>query len=185
MENINLFETFTQRLNDGKFSYFITGSIAAIYYGMPRLTHDVDIILDISRGRIATFIQLFATEEFYVPPLETIIEESARTVRGHFNLIHLKSGFKADIYLIGTDPLQHWALKNKKEVKTGKQTFYIAPAEYVIIRKLEYYQEGESGKHLEDIRNMLDISGDLINFKFIDGEVTRRGLTKLWSKLKE
>ena len=185
MENIQLFETFTQRLNSGKFSYFITGSVASIYYGLPRLTHDIDILINIPPERITDFIHLFSAEEFYVPPKETIFEEVARSVRGHFNLIHLKSGFKADIYLIGKDSLHRWAFEHRKKIKIAGRFFYIAPPEYVIIRKLEYFREGESEKHLEDIRNMLNVSRALISFDFIKQEVSRRGLTKEWQKLRK
>jgi len=185
MENIQLFESFTQRFNYGNFSYFITGSVASIYYGLPRLTHDVDIIIDIPVEKIDAFINLFSAKEFYIPPKETIIEEVARTVRGHFNLIHLKSGFKADLYLIGKDSLHLWAEANKKELKIDDCHFYIAPPEYVILRKLEYFQEGKSEKHLDDIRNMLVVSRELINYDYIDKETISRGLSKEWQKLKK
>ena len=184
MENFQLFETFTKRFNSGDFTYFVTGSIASIYYGLPRLTHDVDIIIDIPTERIDDFIHLFSPEEFYIPPRETVFEESSRSVRGHFNLIDLKNGFKADIYLLGKDPLHRWALKNRKEIKIDNNNLYIAPPEYVIIRKLEYYQEGGSDKHLDDIANMLDISRDLIDFDLLEKEIKNRGLIKEWQEVK-
>jgi hypothetical protein len=183
MENTQLFEIFTEKLNLGKYSYFITGSIASIYFGLPRLTHDVDIVLDLPGDEINHLIQLFDVEEFYIPPRETIIAELNRTVRGHFNLIHFKTGFKADIYLLGNDPLHRWALDNRKEIKIGSHIFYIAPPEYVIIRKLEYYQEGGSDKHLEDISNMLDISRDIIDHPFLEEEIKKRGLQSAWAEL--
>jgi hypothetical protein len=49
--------------------------------------------------------QLFDKKDFYIPPEETLISEIGRPSRGHFNLIHLTSGFKADIYLSGMDTL--------------------------------------------------------------------------------
>jgi len=185
MENIRLFEKFTDRLNSGKFSYVVTGSIASIYYGLPRLTHDVDIILDMPVDRVDDFIRLFSPDEFYVPPKETIIEETTRSIRGHFNMIDLKNGFKADFYLVGKDSLHRWALKNKKELITENHIAYIAPPEYVIVRKLEYYQEGESDKHLDDIRNIIEISSDLIDFELLEREIGNRGIINEWRKVKE
>ena len=167
MAQSEIFEIFSEKLNKGKFPYFITGSIASIYYGLPRLTHDVDIVLNLSKNRINEFIQLFASKEFYIPPEETIIAESNRTIRGHFNLIHFETGFKADIYLIGDDELHIWALDQRKKVKINDRSFFVAPPEYVIIRKLEFYKEGRSGKHIEDIQNMIEISSDLIDFDFL------------------
>ena len=184
MEHTQLFEAFTERLHSGKFSYIITGSVASIYYGLPRLTHDIDIVLDISREKIREFVELFDKKDFYIPPEETLISEIGRPSRGHFNLIHLISGFKADIYLSGTDTLHHWAVDNRKDIKIGQHIIFIAPPEYVIIRKLEYYREGRLDKHLEDIRNMLQISHEIINTEFLENEINERGLTNFWQGLK-
>ena len=185
MENRQLFEIFTERLNAVPFAYFISGSIASIYYGIPRLTHDVDILIDLSAQTIDRFLRLFSAEEFYLPPRETLLEETARAAGSHFNLIDLSSGFKADFYLIGQDPLQRWALDNRKEVKVNDHCFYMAPAEYVIIRKLEYFKAGGSDKHLEDIGNMLAISGDQIDGGFLEKEITSRGLHQIWDGIKK
>ena len=185
MEQPQLFEAFTERLNYGKFSYIISGSVASIYYGLPRLTHDIDIVCDLSRERIREFVDLFNEKEFYIPPEETLLAEISRPNRGHFNLINLTSGFKADIYITGTDKLHRWAVDNRKEAKVGRQVIFIAPPEYVIIRKLEYYREGRSDKHLEDIRNMIQISRELIDMVFLENEIRERGLTDYWKGAKK
>jgi hypothetical protein len=72
--------------------------------------------------------------------------EHSRGVRGHFNIIHHDTGFKADIYLAGRDPLHAWAFKHRREIETAETTLSVAPPEYVIIRKLEFHREGQSKK---------------------------------------
>ena len=57
-----------------------------------------------------------------------------------------------------------------------------APPEYVIVRKLEFYREGGSPKHLRDIRAMLDVSAELIDVATIEDWVRRRGLIEAWSE---
>ena len=86
--------------------------------------------------------------------------------------------------MIGQDPLQRWALDNRKEVKVDDHFFYVAPAEYVIVRKMEYFKEGGSEKHLEDIGNMLAISGDQMDGGFIEKEISGRGLDQIWDRIK-
>lgn len=82
-----------------------------------------------------------------------------RAQRGHFNLIHHESGFKADIYLAGADSLHVWGLAHRHiaEIEGGKVSF--APPEYVILRKLQFYREGRSSKHLRDIHRMINVLG--------------------------
>ena len=58
----------------------------------------------------------------------------------------------------------------------------VAPPEYVIVRKLEYFQEGGSEKHLRDIRGILAVSGELLDQAELLQWVTRRGLMAEWEK---
>src|SRR5690606_40215982 len=69
--------------------YLVTGGVAAIAYGEPRLTNDIDIVLRLPSRLAATLLRQFDPERFYVPPLETILEEVRRDQHGHFNLIEL------------------------------------------------------------------------------------------------
>lgn len=170
-------ELFTDPLEQAGISYVITGAIASIIYGEPRLTNDLDLVLNIKTGDLDRFMNLFPLEQFYCPPKETIVLEIRREARAHFNLIHHETGFKADCYLVGADPLQHWALAHRKviELPSGKK-LPLAPPEYVILKKLEYYQEGRSEKHLRDIEGMLKISAGIIDLNFLKSEAQKLGV---------
>ena len=185
MQEPNLFGIFASRLNNQKLNYMITGSVASIVYGEPRLTHDIDIILDLSISEIANFVAAFPAREFYVTPVEVIRDEILRPERGYFKLIHLETGFKADIFLRGESELHTWALERKKSIDFQGVTLFIAPPEYVIIRKLEYFQEGHSDKHLADIKNILTNSPDIIDLEFITAYSAKNGLADLWRSLRD
>src|SRR5205807_2764587 len=66
------------------------------------------------------------------------------------------------IYLSGQDPLHAWGLARARQLEVDGQRLVVAPPEYVILRKLEYYREGGSEKHLRDIRSMLSTSPQAI-----------------------
>jgi hypothetical protein len=146
---------FTRKLNELGLRYMVSGSIAAIYYGEPRMTNDVDIIVFLRREDGQRIAEAFDYDQFYCPPKEIIDAERAREQRGHFNLIHHETGFKADIYLTGRDELHSWGLSNAQSVEVDGDIVVFAPPEYVIIRKLQFYREGGSGKHLRDIHRMV------------------------------
>ena len=59
----------------------------------------------------------------------------------------------------------------------------LAPPEYVIVRKLEYFREGGSDKHLRDIRSMLAVSGDQLDRAALNDWIVRRGLEAEWQKI--
>jgi predicted nucleotidyltransferase len=144
MQEPELTLLFTRRLNALGARYMVSGSVAAGIYGAPRLTNDVDVIVVLDRAQIARLPEVFAETEFYLPPLEAIAEEAARAEHGHFNIIHHETGFKADIYLAGRDPLHAWALARARRLDVAGEPFVVAPPEYVILRKLEFYREGRA-----------------------------------------
>ena len=172
--------TFIRRLNLTQRPYMITGAAASIIYGEPRLTNDLDLILDLKKGDVPGFAQAFPLEEFYCPPEEVIILEAGRPVRGHFNLIHHETGFRADVYLAGKDPLHHWGLAKRKSVQVEDQAVWVAPIEYVILRKLEYYREGQSEKHLKDIAGMLEVSDAQVDMAWLEEQIAERQLQEVW-----
>lgn len=183
MPETNFFLVFIEKLNKLKTEYFVTGSLAAIIYGEPRLTHDIDIVIELSDKAIDLFPELFNADDFYCPPLEVIRAERQRSQRGHFNIIHLDSGFKADLYLTGRDEFHRWALTQKRKHQIAGIPIYVAPPEYVIARKLQFYSEGGSEKHIRDIESMLKISKDKIDFTILVEKISGLGLSDLWSKL--
>ncbi len=180
----DLFRVFTDRLEAAEIPYLVTGAVASMAYGEPRLTHDIDLILELKRKDAARLHQAFAGEQFYCPPQEVIEAEAARRTRGRFNLIHYETGYKADIYLAGGDPLHHWAMAHRVCLTLGGRPLWVAPPEYVIVRKLEYYREGHSEKHLRDIAGMLDVSGERIDRKTVEARVRALGLEAEWQAAK-
>jgi hypothetical protein len=158
--------------------YCVTGSVAASVYGEPRLTADIDVVLLLRIADIAALRSAFPDTAYYVPPDETLRLELARDSRGMFNLIHHASQFKADIYLAARDPMHAWALEHRRRIRLGDSGAWIAPPEYVILRKLEYLREGGQDKHVRDIRFMLAAS--MVDLAFVESEVARLGLQTQW-----
>jgi hypothetical protein len=168
MQNLNLFEIFIGLLNQSGINYFTTGSVASIVYGEPRLTHDIDLVISLSKTQLDQLIDLFPPGEFYVPPKEILITEMNRDSRGHFNVIHNKTGFKADFYMTGKDQLAIWAMSNVKKIEFDQIYINVAPIEYVIVKKLEFYKEGKSDKHITDTIGMINNSYDMINTEILE-----------------
>ncbi|MGH8020244.1 MAG: hypothetical protein ACREIA_18590 [Opitutaceae bacterium] len=173
---------FVERLESVGAPYMITGATAAIIYGQPRVTNDLDVVLDLDDATRPALLRMFPESEFYAPPESVIQAEQARQQRGHFNLIHLESGFKADIYLAGADALHAWALPLRRRLPwSDKLEISVAPPEYVVLRKLEFYREGKSAKHPADIRAIVEITG--VNEALLAPWLERLGLEHIWHEL--
>ena len=174
---------FLRPLNQIGARYIVSGSVASILYGEPRLTNDVDFVIFFRDTDIVRLREIFPSPEFYVPPPEVIAAEIARPAKGQFNVIHADTGFKADFYLAGRDEFNAWAFRNSRKMEYRGELIVIAPPEYVIVRKLEFFREGGSEKHLRDIRAMLAVSGEEINRRELDEWIRLRQLEPEWKKV--
>ena len=173
------FSVFFTALEASGLPYCITGSVASGVYGEPRMTLDIDIVLLLRLTDIALLRTLFPAELFYIPPTETLIGEI--TSGGMFNLIHQDGMLKADIFIAKDDPLQHWALEHRRraEMNNGVK-FWVAPPEYVILKKLIYFRNGGREKHPRDIRFMLACTD--VDHPFLESHVARLGLGPQWAE---
>lgn len=180
----DLIQIFVSRINKMGCNYMLTGSVAAVLYGEPRLTHDIDIVIELDPIHLSALPSIFSGDSFSVPPIEVLRLESQRAVRGHCNIIHFESGLKADLYFLGHDPLHRWAMERRRELTIDSERVWIAPPEYVILKKLQYFKEGGSEKHLRDIRLMLEHSIEMISIPLIVENAHALGVMQEWERAK-
>ncbi len=178
----SLIELFVAPLNRARLEYMVTGGLAAVVYGHPRLTLDVDLVIRLSARDIAAFAALWPPKEFYSPPTEVIEEEMARATLGHCNVIHNESMMRADVYFAGTDELATWGLEHRAVRQVIGEAVQFAPIEYVIVNKLRYFQMGGSDRHLRDVARMMEVSGVDVDRPTLDGWIARLGLGAEWAK---
>ena len=160
----------------------VTGATAAIISGQPRVTNDLDVVLSLNDAGRTVLLATFSESQFYVPPESVIRAEQARSHRGHFNLIHHESGYKADVYLTGSEPVHAWAMERRRRVQWSDDLeLWVAPPEYVVLRKMEFFREGGSAKHPADIRAIREVSG--VDEAALMPWIEQLGLQEVWRRL--
>ncbi len=185
MQELNLYQLFTEKLNNKKIPYAVTGSVASIVYGEPRMTHGIDIVIEININEAEDFIKCFPEDDFYCPPSEVLKTEILRRSRGHCNIIHHETGFKADIYFTGSDQFQIWGITNARYFDFNDSKIAVAPPEYVIVKKLEFYKEGHDQKHIKDIIAIIHYSKDQINMQLLEDYIEKFSLINEWELCKK
>lgn len=178
----DLFVLFVHPLHRAGLRYMITGSVASMHYGEPRLTMDVVLVIHLETAETPIIATLFPDPDYYTPPPDVISQEVRRATGGHFNVIHVPTGLKADFYPSQQKPTWAWAWEHRRTVIIVGEPANFAPPEYEIVAKLEFYREGGSDKHLRDIRGMLAVSGDEIDRALIETAVADLGLGEQWKK---
>ena len=179
----SVFQLFVGPLEREAIRYAVTGSVAGSAWGEPRMTNDIDIVVDIGPKDVARVAACFPISDFYFPPEEVVAVEVRRSQRGHFNVIHHDTGFKADFYPKGSDALQEWALVGARRVDVDGAPIALAPPEYVIIKKLEFFREGGSQKHVDDVTAILRHQLETLDVALVERHVRRLGLLELWQQL--
>lgn len=164
-----------------KIPYLITGSIASIAYGEPRFTNDIDIVADIKTEQIDPLKKYFPDKDFY---LEKESIKKAIVFRGQFNIIHPASGLKIDVIISRQDSFDKSRFSRSKrlQISENESADFAAP-EDVILKKLEYFKQGGSEKHLRDIASMLKISDELIDQNYILFWAEKLAVKDIWENL--
>lgn len=162
--------------------HFVTGSTATIAYGEPRFTNDIDIVVKLKREDIEPFVAQFGGDDYYLSP-ESI--ESAVTRSASFNLIHPASGLKVDFMVAADTEFNRSRFRRARAIDTGIGTRVpFASPEDVILKKLEYFREGGSQKHLRDIVGVLRTSGEL-DLDYLARWAEILGVTAEWRNVAE
>ncbi|CAN5844793.1 hypothetical protein BH11GEM1_BH11GEM1_15730 [soil metagenome] len=165
--------------------WMIAGGVAAIVYGEPRVTLDVDIVVAIRPQDATTLTAQFPGALYYCPPPETVAEEASRDAFGHFNLLHLETDARADIYLAGRSALARRGLDHRRSIELMGLAVPVAPPEYVILHKLLFRQQGASIRHLHDIRSMLRVLGESVDTTALRTEASDLGLDREWREMED
>jgi hypothetical protein len=164
--------------------YVIWGGVAAVLYGEPRFTRDMDIMVRLSYDQARTMARLLEEEDGYYVSTEAI--QDALDRHAYFNVIHIETGIKIDFCVAGRDPIHVWAFEHRrvKNFDEFRQAAYMPP-ESVVLTKLRAYQDSGSTRHLDDIRGILRVSGPELDVTYIDREAARVGVFGAWRELRE
>jgi uncharacterized protein (DUF1330 family) len=183
MEQLDLLRYVARIIEDMGLRYFVTGSTATIFYGEPRFTNDIDVVVEISEQRVVDFCRRFPQDEFYVS--EAAARQAVLNKR-QFNIIHPASGLKVDVIVPEPSPFNESRFVRVRRLHAADDfDACFASPEDAIIKKMDYYRQGGSEKHLRDIAGVLKTSRDQIDLAYIARWARQMGLGDLWSAIQE
>lgn len=144
-------------LEDLGIAYAIGGSLASSFHGVPRSTLDCDLVVDLGAEDVPRMVERLAAD-FYVDR-----ERAERAVvRGaSFNVIHLPTMFKVDLFVAGGDPVseQELARAESRELSPGLGALPVTSAEDTVVQKLSWYRLGNevSDRQWQDLLAVLRV----------------------------
>ncbi len=147
---LELLQKVCRQLDEIGIKYMVSGSVALNIYGIPRMTRDIDIVIELSKDRIDEFANLFPNSYF---DKKVIRDEIKR--QGMFNIIDHSTGFKIDFMIRKETEYFNFAFQRRKRIKELDTELWVIDIDDLIIAKIIWIQQSQSEKQMLDIENLL------------------------------
>jgi hypothetical protein len=177
MNSFEVFRTVTAALDQAGIAYMLTGSFAAAYYGTPRSTQDIDLVIAATAAQLEKFVGTLPPGQFYAD-LDTALE--AQHQESMFNVIDLDSGWKIDLIMRKSRSFSQEEFRRRQKVSVQGIPLFTATAEVVVIAKLEWAKLAESRRQIEDVVAILRIRSPSLDRDYLEKWISALDLEKEW-----
>ncbi len=179
-EQLEFVKLIASRLDSADIPYMMTGSMAMAIYSIPRMTRDVDLVVEVKPADVAKIVGLFSKDCY-------IDQESVReAVRAHgmFNIIHNDWVIKADFIIRKNEDYRREEFARRKTMDIEGVVVSVVTAEDLILSKLVWGKQSRSELQLNDVRQMTSAVSEL-DWKYMQKWAAVLGVDDLLRKAEE
>gem|GEM_PF-147866 len=179
-DELDVLKSVTAQLERAGIPYMVTGSMAANFYAVPRMTRDIDLVIELSERDVDRITRLFQ-EEFYIDR-----DRVQQAVRDHtmFNMIHNALVVKVDCVVRKDTEYRREEFARRRAVSISDQQIFIVAPEDLILSKLDWAKESRSQMQLDDVRNLLrSVQG--LDTAYLNPWADRLGLATLYQEIRQ
>ncbi len=173
-----VFQRITAALNQAGIAYMLSGSFASAYYGAPRSTQDIDLVIEATLRQLRAFVQGLPSNEYYVD-LDAALEAHKR--QSLFNVIDLATGWKVDLVIRKSRPFSEEEFRRRQQVNLQGTPLFLASPEDVVISKLEWSNLAQSRRQIEDVAAILRVRCAELDHSYLEKWILELGLKQEWT----
>jgi hypothetical protein len=172
-----VFQRITAALDQAGIGYMLSGSFASAYYGAPRSTQDIDLVIEANRAHLRTFVQGLSGAAYYVD-LDAALEAHKR--QSMFNVIDLSTGWKVDLIICKARAFSREEFRRRRLVNVQGFPLFVASAEDVVVSKLEWSKLAQSSRHIADVAGILRMRWESMDRSYLEKWILELGLEVEW-----
>jgi hypothetical protein len=167
--------------------YFVGGSVASSFHGAMRSTMDVDIVAEVGLDHVRPILAAVA-DDFYASESAIL---SAIQCRAAFNLIHLPTSFKIDIFVSRNRDFDQAAFARSTISRLGTLEsgieVPIASVEDILLAKLEWYRAGNeaSERQWNDVTRLVQLNCDKFDWTYLESIAQEIGVVDLLKRMRD
>jgi hypothetical protein len=167
------------RLNRSGVAYFVTGAMASNYWGIPRTTHDLDFVVQLSDESIPKLLREFR-DDF---SLDEQAMRAALAPPYQFNAIDNRSTFKIDFWTLRSQPFEMSMFQRRVQVTFSGEQTWIASAEDIILQKLRWNMLTPSEQQIVDAAGIAAIQSESLDRDYLTKWARELGVNEKLNKL--
>jgi len=176
-EQLELLMIIASRLAGAKIPYMLTGSLAMAMYAEPRMTRDIDIVIEYKPSDAERIARLFE-DIGYVD--RAMIEEAARH-EGMFNILHDEWIIKADFIARKSGEYRELEFSRRREIDVQGSSISVVSPEDLVLSKLDWAKASSSELQMRDVRAIMASVPDL-DWEYVRKWAGVLGVTELLNK---
>lgn len=173
MSQFELLGAVVSALDSAGIDHMVAGSFASTFHGEPRMTQDIDLVIDPDEGSLMQFVAAFEHPRYYASDALVALER-----RDMFNIIEIGSGWKVDLIIRRQRPFSESEFERRQAVTIGGVNTYVTTVEDSILAKLEWRQKTASDRQMQDVVGMLGTAGDSLDDVYLDHWAVELGVVE-------
>lgn len=177
MSVIGVFRLVTDALADTGIPYMLTGSFAGAFHGVPRATHEIDLVIAPTPAQVRALIRRFPPPRYYVDEAAAL---EALALEQQFNILDVETGWKIDLIIRKSRPFSLGEFDRRQTAVIDGVQLTIATAEDVILAKLEWAKLSDSARQVEDVASLVRLRSADLDRAYLDRWIAALGLDRQW-----